>query len=704
MEEKLRQDEQEEKRKESEEEENRKRREEEEDNIRENARKAKELEAAALRETLNEEDQIKFDEMVARGMLLSQIILYFMAGGAEECKKAEIREKIRCAVQVEEVGGDSAQNIVIEKEDTKEEEYVTVVEKGNTNVEIKESITEGNYLLNYESNPKETKLAKDEIIQIHMWEEKNIHKHSEDEEEELSVNNENDISVEEKLSIKNENNNIGEENLAFKNENNDILEDKLIIKNENNDINAEAVEKDICFEEIDENKKYDMSDIDNRTESVEENCMATSQAEINSKQDSETINTPEIPDIITTSEDAKHLEQGGDEKININSKQDTDEEFAVGDDIHDDKSIQSSFLDEDETLIQDVDNSDLVEDVMSDMSRVVGGSVEAKSKPEVEEESSYVSIVDRVLGRSWEASPQSQARGRGGEEGVLERNQEQESQKLEDAIKEEKSSTNPETDEEKPARNPIGLKVAMDRVLREKSAAKEMSVPRELASQLLGLSSANISDELKKSCSNIVARSMEQDTVSEKKYLLARLEELLNQEKKQVNSDLKARRKQLGETTQGQREELTLIQQKHNEELKVMRLKHQEECCRLENHFLDRADHLRKEVELLENEMESMASPSQLASLALDSSLSLPCCSPAPRPLLSELEQELQCCGCQIVCRPPTKIFQCPEGDLVCGSCLPPILVNCPDCGCGLQGQTSRNKVLEKLALKHFAQ
>merc|ERR1712110_687434 len=52
----------------------------------------------------------------------------------------------------------------------------------------------------------------------------------------------------------------------------------------------------------------------------------------------------------------------------------------------------------------------------------------------------------------------------------------------------------------------VGLKVAMDRVLREKSAAKEMSVPRELASQLLNLSSANVSAELKRSCSNIVAR------------------------------------------------------------------------------------------------------------------------------------------------------------------------------------------------------
>jgi len=254
-------------------------------------------------------------------------------------------------------------------------------------------------------------------------------------------------------------------------------------------------------------------------------------------------------------------------------------------------------------------------------------------------------------------------------------------------------------EEERLNTNQIGLKVAMDRVLREKSAAREMSVPRELASQLISLSSSNISAELKQSCSNLVSRSMGQDEVSEKKYLLSRLEELLRQENRQVNSDLKARRKQLGDTTRGQKEELATLQQKHNEELALMRRRHEEECRRLETTYIDRADNLRKEVELLENEMESMAAPGQLASLALDPNLSMTC-SPGPGPVLSELELELQCCGCRRVCRPPTKIYQCPEGDLLCDSCVPPILSTCPDCGTQLQGQTSRNKVLEKLAVK----
>ena len=50
-----------------------------------------------------------------------------------------------------------------------------------------------------------------------------------------------------------------------------------------------------------------------------------------------------------------------------------------------------------------------------------------------------------------------------------------------------------------------GLKVALDRVSREKSAS-HVQIPQELSSHLISLSSANISEQLRKSCSNIVAR------------------------------------------------------------------------------------------------------------------------------------------------------------------------------------------------------
>ena len=152
---------------------------------------------------------------------------------------------------------------------------------------------------------------------------------------------------------------------------------------------------------------------------------------------------------------------------------------------------------------------------------------------------------------------------------------------------------------------------------------------------------------------------MAQEENSEKKYLLSRLEELLRLEKHQVSSDLKARRKQLVETRGGQKEELSSLQQKHEEELVRLRRRHAEECRKMEDIYLDKAEHLRKEVsvvtcedkvikkllknlgtelqvELLENEMESMNSPSQLASLALDPSLTLSCSS-TPAPQLTEL-------------------------------------------------------------------
>ena len=170
---------------------------------------------------------------------------------------------------------------------------------------------------------------------------------------------------------------------------------------------------------------------------------------------------------------------------------------------------------------------------------------------------------------------------------------------------------------------------------------------------------------------------MGQDENSEKKYLLSRLEELLRLEKQQVNADLKARRKQLGETRVGQKDEYDGLKRKHEEEIALMRLRQQEERRRVEAHFLDKADHLRKEVELLENELESMNSPSQLANLALDPSLlSFTCTTPSTMnnslagPASSDLEAELQCCSCLRVCHPPTKIYQCSEGDLLCFSCL----------------------------------
>merc|ERR1712025_159037 len=255
-------------------------------------------------------------------------------------------------------------------------------------------------------------------------------------------------------------------------------------------------------------------------------------------------------------------------------------------------------------------------------------------------------------------------------------------------------------DEEKQG---VTLKVAMDRVLREKSAGREVSLPRELTSQLLNLSSANISQELQRSCSNIIKRSKTHDDYgSEKEYLVRRLEELLNQEKKQVNADLKARKKQLKETKVTQKGDMDFLLAKQQKELEEMWARHAKEDDLLEDHFLDRGEELRKEIELLENEMENMKSPSQVINSALPSLERSYSGTNSNRTDLSDIEDEIKCCSCQILCKPPLKIYQCPEGDLLCEKCKPKIR-SCPECGINLEGKISRNKGLENIAKKHFA-
>lgn len=255
-----------------------------------------------------------------------------------------------------------------------------------------------------------------------------------------------------------------------------------------------------------------------------------------------------------------------------------------------------------------------------------------------------------------------------------------------------------------PVPKKAGLKVAMDRVLREKSTGREMSVPRELAKQLVTLSAASISQELRRSCTNLVARGGGEAQGSEKEYLLRRLEELLSLERRQVGSDLAARRQELETVRQSHREKAEQLDILQGQELEEMRRRQKEELEEAKEELEDQAEHLRKEVELLENEaggletsLEGGMETAQPGLTGSTGQLDGP-----SEGYLSELELELQCCSCRTVCRPPSHIYQCPEGDLLCTSCLPPSLLSCPDCGILLQGSTSRNRVLEKLAAKYF--
>jgi len=237
-----------------------------------------------------------------------------------------------------------------------------------------------------------------------------------------------------------------------------------------------------------------------------------------------------------------------------------------------------------------------------------------------------------------------------------------------------------------------GIKVALDRVYREKSVGGDIQVPKELSSHLLSLSSANISEELRRSCSNIVSRSMDREM--SKEYLLKRLGDLLSQEKEQLSSDLLRRKEQLEETRTSQAEEIEALDKRHKEELRKLRSRNAQKFAELECDYLDQVENLKKELELLENERAALCGPAELLSTG----------GTAVHSAVPGLEAELECCRCEHICKPPGKIYQCPEGDLLCETCkerLGPDTV-CTRCHCILLGQVSRNKGLEKIALKYF--
>jgi len=68
-----------------------------------------------------------------------------------------------------------------------------------------------------------------------------------------------------------------------------------------------------------------------------------------------------------------------------------------------------------------------------------------------------------------------------------------------------------------------------------------------------------------------------------------------------------------------------------------------------------------------------------------------------------DLEEILKCPVCLDTCRPPLQIWQCCEGHIVCESCFSrPELVVCPQCRMSLDGNVSRSRVLEELAMRLF--
>ena len=135
-----------------------------------------------------------------------------------------------------------------------------------------------------------------------------------------------------------------------------------------------------------------------------------------------------------------------------------------------------------------------------------------------------------------------------------------------------------------------------------KNSDNQVKISKELSSHLINLSSANISEQLRKSCSNIVA--MNQDF--SKEFLLKKLEELLKQESKQVSEDLERRREQLRETQASHKEDLRKMTERHKNELNTLNKQQAIKLNRIENLYLDEIEDTRKEIELLENEQQNV--------------------------------------------------------------------------------------------------
>ena len=121
-----------------------------------------------------------------------------------------------------------------------------------------------------------------------------------------------------------------------------------------------------------------------------------------------------------------------------------------------------------------------------------------------------------------------------------------------------------------------------------------------------------------------------------------------------MGKDLEARRTQLKEVKELHRDEDAHLTKMHTKQLEEMWRRHEVELLEVEEEAEDRAEHLRKEIELLENEMGHLP-----ADLVLEAQAKLevsPKSSAGSQ--LSELELELQCCSCKKVCRPPASIYQ----------------------------------------------
>ena len=215
---------------------------------------------------------------------------------------------------------------------------------------------------------------------------------------------------------------------------------------------------------------------------------------------------------------------------------------------------------------------------------------------------------------------------------------------------------------------------------------------------------------------------------SEKQFLLNRLKELINLEEKQIQDGIDLKKKSLKDQRKRQSVELTELLDRQNMELSKLKDNQTKEKSLLETNFNERSDYLQKELHLLEEELRNISAPVQLLSSSLMSAssplaaaskvTSMVTSSSPSLAAVEDMSEDLECCNCGVICRPPAHILQCPEGeiisssvdiihldnwisslsgDILCQRCADKI-ETCPECQVQLKGRISRNKVLENIA------
>eukprot|EP00095_Tigriopus_kingsejongensis_P008185 maker-scaffold405_size181423-snap-gene-0.39 protein:Tk08185 transcript:maker-scaffold405_size181423-snap-gene-0.39-mRNA-1 annotation:"ankyrin repeat protein" len=160
------------------------------------------------------------------------------------------------------------------------------------------------------------------------------------------------------------------------------------------------------------------------------------------------------------------------------------------------------------------------------------------------------------------------------------------------------------------------------------------------------------------------------------------IEDLETTQRKEVLELHDERRKHQGEI-EGQRQEFQNHQKISEEKIKILR----SEMSFLESSKMDLAKAHEQELKELQTQLEKAERRTAMKG--------------AEGP--ERDEHWFGCPVCLVLLKPPMRIFQCPEGHILCEECKEnPAMVHCPQCRCQLEGQCSRNRALEEVARSYY--